>query len=191
MRDLQQKKYKKPIVTEIKPLEHFYPADEYHQEYLKKNPGGYCHINLSTRPDKNLLKSSLTKLQYAVTQEGYTEPPYQNEYTDNEEKGIYVDVITGEPLFLSSDKYRSGCGWPAFTRPVRDDVVIEVEDTSHNMIRTEVRSKGSDAHLGHVFEDGPKEAGGLRYCINSAALKFIPIDQMEEKGYGRYIPLVK
>lgn len=191
MKDLQQKSYKQPIVTEIKPLQHFYAAEDYHQEYLKKNPGGYCHINLATRPKKDFLKESLTKLQYAVTQDNYTETPFQNEYLDNEEKGIYVDVVTGEPLFVSTDKYQSGCGWPAFTRPISEDYVIEKKDTSHNMIRTEVRSKGSDAHLGHVFHDGPKEAGGLRYCINSAALRFIPMDQMDEKGYGRYILLIK
>ncbi len=133
----------------------------------------------------------LSELQYEVTQNNATEPPFNNEYYDNFKRGIYVDVITKQPLFLSSDKYESGCGWPAFTKPISDDMLNEICDTSFNMVRTEVRSNSSDAHLGHVFNDGPKSEGGLRYCINSAALEFISFEEMESRGYGEYVKLVK
>lgn len=133
------------------------------------------------------LKKELTALQFKVTQENATEAPYNNEYNNIYEKGIYVDVTTGEPLFLSSDKYNSGCGWPAFSKPIKMETIKEIIDLSHDMVRTEVRSKSGDAHLGHVFTDGPKEKGGLRYCINSASLKFIPIEKMKEEGYEEYI----
>ena len=136
------------------------------------------------------LRKSLSETQYKVTQQCGTEPPFANEYWDNHAPGIYVDIVTGEPLFLSSDKFDSGTGWPSFTRPVEEDVVTEKKDRSHGMIRTEARSRAGDSHLGHVFPDGPKDKGGLRYCINSAALRFIHLEEMEEKGYGKYIPQI-
>ena len=128
----------------------------------------------------------LTELQYYVTQQNGTEPPYQNEFDEHFEKGIYVDIVSGKPLFSSTNKYNSGCGWPAFTKPIDPAQVTEHFDTSYGMRRVEVRSKEADSHLGHVFPDGPKEEGGLRYCINSASLKFIPFDELDEKGYGQY-----
>lgn len=126
-----------------------------------------------------------------MTQENYTEPPFDNEYDDEFRPGIYVDITSGQPLFVSTDKFDSGCGWPAFSRPIDEASVKEVEDRSHGMTRTEVRSSDGDAHLGHVFNDGPRDKGGMRYCINSASLLFIPKEQMEEKGYGEYLPLVR
>ncbi len=132
----------------------------------------------------------LTPEQFRVTQEDGTEPPFTGEHTDNTKRGIYVDVVTGEPLFASSDKYDSGCGWPSFTRPIKETYVVERFDESHGMRRVEVRSSAGDSHLGHVFEDGPKEATGLRYCINSAALRFIPIEDMEREGYGELLHLI-
>ncbi len=133
----------------------------------------------------------LTKMQYEVTQNNATEPPFQNEYYDNFKKGIYVDVISGEPLFLSTEKFESGCGWPAFSRPVLKENLEEVVDNSYNMTRTEVRTSETNSHLGHVFDDGPIEKGGLRYCINSAALEFIPVEEMKEKGYEKYIEMLE
>ena len=131
-------------------------------------------------------KKHLTPLQEYVTQQCGTEPPFRNEYWDNKRPGIYVDVVSGEPLFASTDKFDSGTGWPSFTRPLQETAIKEVEDRNHGMVRTEVRSSGADSHLGHVFPDGPREAGGLRYCINSASLRFIPVEQLEEQGYGEY-----
>lgn len=139
------------------------------------------------KKSKEQLKEELTELQYKVTQENATEAPFTNEYDNFNEKGIYVDITTGEPLFLSSDKFNSGCGWPAFSRPISRKVIKEKIDKSHGMIRTEVRSNTGDAHLGHVFTDGPDELGGLRYCINSASLKFIPMDKMKDAGYEQYL----
>jgi methionine-R-sulfoxide reductase len=133
----------------------------------------------------------LTPLQRAVTLEGATEPPFQNEFWDNHQKGLYVDILDGTPLFTSEAKFDSGCGWPSFTKPISETVILERSDYSHGMIRTEVRSQDSDAHLGHVFDDGPKDQGGLRYCINSASLKFIPYDQLEAYGYQEYRHLFK
>jgi peptide-methionine (R)-S-oxide reductase len=139
------------------------------------------------KKSKEELRKELTERQYKVTQENATEPPFENEYSNFYEKGIYVDITTGEPLFLSSDKFNSGCGWPAFSKPINREVIKENKDESHGMVRTEVRSRTGDAHLGHVFCDGPVELGGLRYCINSASLKFIPADKMSEEGYGEYL----
>jgi len=134
--------------------------------------------------DKKALKERLTPLQFHVTQENGTEPPFRNEYHDFKRKGIYVDIVSGEALFSSLDKYDSGCGWPSFTKPITD--IVEKRDLSHGMIRVEVRSKESDSHLGHVFTDGPKDKGGLRYCINSASLRFIPYEKLQEEGYESY-----
>ncbi|OPF51336.1 peptide-methionine (R)-S-oxide reductase [Clostridium baratii] len=136
------------------------------------------------------LKEKLTELQYHVTQNSLTEKPYDNEYYNNFKKGIYVDITSGEPLFLSTDKFESGCGWPAFSKPINRSVIKEKRDTSFNMERIEVRTKNSDSHLGHVFNDGPLDKGGLRYCINSASLRFIPIEDMKKEGYEEYISLI-
>lgn len=135
--------------------------------------------------------AALTPMQFRVTQEGATERPGTGEHLNNDEAGIYVDIVSGEPLFASSDKFESGCGWPAFTKPIVADFVNELRDVSHGMIRTEVRSTHGDSHLGHVFNDGPSEAGGLRYCINSASLRFIARDEMEAEGYGAYLDQVE
>lgn len=140
---------------------------------------------------KEELKERLSNLQYKVTQENATERPFENEYWNHEEEGLYVDITSGEPLFTSRDKFNSGCGWPSFTKPIKREYINENADFSHNMHRIEVRSKYSDSHLGHVFTDGPIDKGGLRYCINSASLRFIPIDKLEEEGYGEYLTLFK
>ena len=147
--------------------------------------------NLFPLPDEETLKNTLTKEQYAVTRENRTEMAFSNEYWDNHEAGIYVDVATGEPLFSSKDKFDSGCGWPSFTKPISSEVVTYKEDTSFNMKRIEVRSRIANSHLGHVFDDGPRDKGGLRFCINSAAIRFIPLAEMEEKGYGFLKDFVK
>lgn len=142
------------------------------------------------KPSKEELKEKLTALQYEVTQNAKTERPYQNEYDDLFRKGIYVDIVSGEPLFLSTDKFNSGCGWPAFSKPIIPEVIAEKVDLQFGMIRTEVRSRYADSHLGHVFTDGPCDKGGLRYCINSSSLRFIPVEKMEVEGYGSYIELL-
>ncbi len=196
------RRYSAPLAVEVAPLQNFYPAEDYHQDYLYNNPGGYCHIdralfnearNLHTRTtdDKDELRRRLTPLQWEVTQNGATERPFVNEYDHEFRRGIYVDITDDTPLFVSSRKYDSGCGWPAFTRPISDDLITEHTDTSFGRIRTEVRSASSGAHLGHVFPDGPTTDGGLRYCINSASLRFIPIEEMAAAGYAAYIPLVE
>ncbi|MCK3658846.1 peptide methionine sulfoxide reductase [Pasteurellaceae bacterium Pebbles2] len=200
---LQQAKHKDKIQVEVEPLKHYILAEEYHQDYLKKNLNGYCHIDLEQanhiiidpkdypKPSDEVLKAKLTPLQYSVTQNKNTEHSFSNEYWDNKKAGIYVDITTGEPLFSSADKYDSGCGWPSFTKPIEKEVVNYEKDTSFNMVRTEVLSRSGKAHLGHVFDDGPKDKGGLRYCINSASIKFIPLEQMEKEGYGYLVDLVK
>lgn len=199
----EQKKYKDKIVVEVQKLDNFYEAEAYHQDYLAKNPYGYCHINLNKaneilidkdkykKPTDEILKRRLTNIQYNVTQNAGTEHAFSNEYWDNEKKGIYVDIVTGEPLFVSTDKFESGCGWPSFSKPISKDVLKYNSDTSYNMNRVEVKSRSGDSHLGHVFEDGPKESGGLRYCINSAALRFVPLEEMDKEGYGYLKHLVK
>ena len=196
-----QRRNTAPVMVETMPLQNFYPAEEYHQDYLVKNPGGYCHVDPSLfkearemKPrhtaDKEALKARLTPLQWEVTQHAATEQPYVNEYDNEFRRGIYVDIIDGTPLFVSSKKYNSGCGWPAFSRPIDSSLMEEHLDTSYGRVRTEVRSASSGSHLGHVFNDGPEEDGGLRYCINSAALRFIPAEEMPAAGYADYLPLI-
>ena len=202
--DAEQEKYTAPIQTELLPLRCYYLAEDYHQDYLEKNPGGYCHIDFSSladfprleqssaysRPSDQEIRSMLTEEQYRVTQENATERAFSGEYDQLFEPGIYVDVVTGEPLFLSADKYDAGCGWPSFSRPIDAEAVVESSDTSYGMNRTEVRSRIGDSHLGHVFSDGPAALGGMRYCINSASLRFVPYAEMEKEGYGDLLPLV-
>ena len=195
--------FEEPIMTEILPAEKFYIAEEYHQDYYKKETihyelyfrGSGRYDFIKNNWDKNninrdKLKETLSPIQFEVTQNDQTESPFKNEYWDNKEEGIYVDIVSGDVLFTSRDKFDSGCGWPSFTKPVSEKVVREKSDFSHGMYRTEVRSTKANSHLGHVFDDGPKESGGLRYCINSAALKFIPKDKMKEMGYENYLNLL-
>lgn len=201
-----EKKIKQNIVIEVLPLKNYFPAEEYHQDYLDKNPSGYCHITKQEIENaqkaivdpyrykaktQEELREKLDLLEFEVTQNNATEPPFKNKFDKNYSPGIYVDVTSGEPMFLSNDKFDSGCGWPAFSKPIDDYVINEKEDSTLGMKRTEVRSRVADAHLGHVFEDGPRELGGKRFCINSAALRFIPLEEMAEFGYGRFIPLVQ
>ena len=221
-RDELQKsgRFKKPIVTEILPAGKFYPAEEYHQDYYKKNPIRYKFyrynsgrdqflkkvwgdekisqepVSQSTggkwrtfvKPSKEELKKRLSSMQYKVTQDNGTEPAFDNEYWNNKREGIYVDIVSGEPLFSSLDKYDSGTGWPSFTKPLEPGNIAEKDDWSFFTRRTEVRSTHSNSHLGHVFTDGPKPTG-LRYCMNSAALRFIPREDLEKEGYGEYLKL--
>lgn len=205
-------KFSRPIVTEIVPASEFYLAEDYHQKYYEKSPVRYNLYKIGSgrdafikklwgdtksidepkqegqkyaKPPKEELKKKLTPLQYKVTQEEATEKAFDNEYWDNHREGIYVDVVSGEPLFSSADKYESGTGWPSFSRPIEKGNIVELKDKNLLRERTEVRSKHGDSHLGHVFDDGPKPAG-LRYCMNSASLRFIPKEDMEKEGYGEY-----
>jgi peptide methionine sulfoxide reductase msrA/msrB len=194
------------FVVEIEPLERFYDAEEYHQDYLDKNPMGYCHISPNEmrsasemivdpgdypRPTDAQIREMLTDLQFEVTQNDGTERALANEYWDNHADGLYVDVVTGEPLFSSADKFDSGTGWPSFTQPIDENTIRLIVDRSFLMKRTEVRSRAGNSHLGHVFYNDPTSPNGVRYCINSAALRFIPLDAMEAEGYSYLISYVQ
>lgn len=197
----EQKNYDKKIAIEVEPIRNYVLAEEYHQDYLDKNPNGYCHVDLSlakkplekkyTKPNQEELIKKLSKEAYEVTQNGATEMPFSSKFDKFDEKGIYVDIVSGEPLFSSSDKFDAGCGWPSFSKPINAKMITEHKDLSHGMRRVEVRSLNANSHLGHVFDDGPRDKGGLRYCINGAALEFIPLDKMKEKGYTEYKKFVK
>ena len=199
-----EKSRSEEFFVEIGPLLNYYPAEEYHQNYLENNPGGYCHIpwaeielfaNLRIdpgdykKPAAESIRDMLTQEQYYVTQQNGTEHAFDNEFWDQFEKGIYVDIVTVEPLFSSTDKFESSCGWPAFSKPIEEPSIVELEDNSFGMQRVEVRSRAGNSHLGHVFENDPESPNGVRYCINSASLRFIPYAKMEAAGYGYLLDL--
>lgn len=188
-----------PFAVETGPLTRFYEAEEYHQDYLDKNPDGYCHISTLKmqqagemivdpaaypRPGDELIAQMLTEGQFEVTQRSGTEAPFDNEFWQHDKRGIYVDIVTGEPLFSSADKFESSCGWPAFSKPIDPNTLVDLSDYSFGLQRTEVRSRAGDSHLGHVFFGEPESPNGVRYCINSAALRFISAEDMPEQGYG-------
>ncbi len=193
---------KHDLATEVLPLKNITKAEDYHQNYLVKNPTGYCHVSFHSLPEPGTVlvgtEETLDKdrdlidrigaLAYEVTQNGATEKPFSSEYDQFNQDGLYVDIVSGEPLFSSRDKYDAGCGWPSFTRSLAD--LVEEKDYLIGYERTEVKSPEASSHLGHVFNDGPKDRGGLRYCINGAALRFVPREKMEEEGYGDYLPFV-
>lgn len=182
----EQKKYDEKILVEVDKINGYILAEDYHQDYLEKNPTGYCHIHIGklTNPiDFELKNNKLNEEEYNITQLGYTEAPYSSKLNDEFNKGIYVNVVTGEPIFISDDKFNSNCGWPSFSRPIFTTSMNYYLDTSLGMERTEVKTSRDEAHLGHVFKDGPLNKGGLRYCINGSALKFISYDDLEKYGY--------
>lgn len=196
----EQEKHDLPLAVEAGPLENYSLAEEAHQKYLKKHPGGYCHIDLEKalrppaayqRPSDTELKERLSPLAYEIVRHGATEPAFSGAYWNHKERGLYVDAASGEPLFSSSDKFDSGSGWPSFTRAIQPNAVTAHADNSFGMQRVEIRSRIGDSHLGHVFNDGPRERGGLRFCINSAALRFVPYEEMESAGYGAWKEKVK
>lgn len=189
----EQKKYADPIVVEVEPLKNFYRAEAYHQDYFAKNPDKKCSIDLTladepisryNKPSDDEIRDMLSEEQYQITQNGFTERAHSHEYNNLYDKGIYVDIVTGEPLFSSQAKFNSGTGWPSFTKTINKNAVIELEDNSLGMKRVEVRSRIGDSHLGHVFMDGPKDQGGRRYCINGGALRFVDFESMKTEGYG-------
>ena len=194
------------FAVETKPLVSFYKAEEYHQGYLDKNPQGYCHITPDEinrvsrmivdpakykRPTNAQIAYELTEHEFCITQKAGTEPPFENKFWDYKENGIYVDIVTGEPLFFSKDKFDSVCGWPSFSKEIDPNTIILIDDHSHGMIRTEVRSRVGNTHLGHVFYMDPESSTGVHFCINSASLRFVPYNKMEECGYGFLLEYMK